>query len=55
LNRQQLDEWGIASEFALINKNLTYLGDDLFHYAEHQWETSDGYAEEEQDQDQDYY
>ena len=52
LSRRELEEWGIRPTFGVLNKNLTYMGDDLYHYVEHQWEQPDEYADAEQD---DYY
>ena len=35
LNSTTLQAWGIEPRFDLTNeKNLTYLGDDIFHYGE---------------------
>jgi len=52
LSRRELEEWGIRSTFGVLNKNLTYMGDDVFHYVEQQWEEPDEYADAEQE---DYY
>jgi hypothetical protein len=33
----------------VVNKNLTYMGDDMFHYVEQLWEPADPYAEQQDD------
>lgn len=47
LNTTMLQTWDMDTRFDLSNeKNLTYLGDDIFHYAEHVYVDVEYYDDE---------